>query len=276
MLAAVAAFVCLCATSAFAMGADYLYVSNPNGSGVNMRTGPSTNYPVITTLSNGTQVYVLTADAGLGWTQVSYGSSEGWMATYLLSSQPGAVTGGGGSTAFTGSRSLNGETRTITGQGVNLRTGPGTGYGVLTVMPAGAQVAVYDYGNGWAHVYYLNNYEGYCSTSYVSGLGGTTGTGGSNTGKAAGGNPANTWYGGHNYANVYNYYNYRSMNPDLVSNFGNNVDAYLQHFVNYGMAEGRQAIYGFNVHDYRAAHPDLDARFGDNLRMYYLYACGLA
>ena len=84
------------------------------------------------------------------------------------------------------------------------------------------------------------------------------------------------WYGGKNYANVYDYYNYRTYNPDLVAQFGNNVDAYLKHFVTYGMSEGRQAINSFNVYTYRSQHPDLEQRFGDDLRMYYLYACGLA
>ena len=75
---------------------------------------------------------------------------------------------------------------------------------------------------------------------------------------------------------MYDYYNYRTYNPDLVAQFGNNVDAYLKHFVTYGMSEGRQAINSFNVYTYRSQHPDLEQRFGDNLRMYYLYACGLA
>lgn len=272
MLALMVMTACLCAVSAFAMPGELMYVNNTNGTGVNMRSGPGTGYAIVATYPNGTEMYVVTADMGSGWTQVSFDSTTGWMATYLLSNNRPAQ-GGASGTFVAGDKS--GQYRTITGQGVNLRSGPGTNYSVLTTMPAGAQVAVLDYSNGWAHVYYLTNYEGYCSTAYVSGLGGTTSTT-SKTSSTTKGNPDNTWYGGKNYANVYDYYNYRTYNPDLVAQFGNNVDAYLKHFVTYGMSEGRQAINSFNVYTYRSQHPDLEQRFGDDLRMYYLYACGLA
>ena len=48
-----------------------------------------------------------------------------------------------------------------------------------------------------------------------------------------------------------------------------------QHFVNYGMAEGRQGRASFNVYTYRDEHPELWEKFGDNLRGYYLWACCL-
>ena len=57
--------------------------------------------------------------------------------------------------------------------------------------------------------------------------------------------------------------------------FGNDANAYLQHFVNYGMAEGRQGRASFNVYTYRDEHPELWEKFGDNLRGYYLWACGI-
>lgn len=273
-LLVVVALACVMATGAFAMPRDQMYVNNPNGSGVNMRSGPSTSYAVIATFTNGTDLSVVEYDQGIGWTELTDGVHTGWMATYLLSYDKPATASGTSGSFTVGSKNLNGQFRKITGQGVNLRSGPGTNYSVITTMPAGADVAVLDYGNGWAHVYYLTNYEGYCSTAYISGLGGSTTSTSAST--AAKGDPNNTWYKGKNYANVYDYHNYRTYNPDLVAQFGNNVDAYLQHFVNYGMSEGRQAINSFNVYTYRSQHPDLESRFGDNLRMYYLYACGLA
>ena len=53
------------------------------------------------------------------------------------------------------------------------------------------------------------------------------------------------------------------------------ANAYLQHFVDYGMAEGRQGRASFNVYTYRDEHPELWEKFGDNLRGYYLWACGI-
>ena len=74
---------------------------------------------------------------------------------------------------------------------------------------------------------------------------------------------------------VYDYSYYRSQNADLRAAFGNDANAYLQHFVNYGMAEGRQGRASFNVYTYRDEHPELWEKFGDNLRGYYLWACGI-
>ena len=67
----------------------------------------------------------------------------------------------------------------------------------------------------------------------------------------------------------HNFYNY------ITAAFGNDANAYLQHFVNYGMAEGRQGRASFNVYTYRDEHPELWEKFGDNLRGYYLWACGI-
>ena len=74
---------------------------------------------------------------------------------------------------------------------------------------------------------------------------------------------------------MYDYSYYRSQNADLRAAFGNDANAYLKHFVDYGMAEGRQGRASFNVYTYRDEHPELWEKFGDNLRGYYLWACGI-
>lgn len=45
----------------------------------------------------------------------------------------------------------------------------------------------------------------------------------------------------------------------------------LKHFVNYGMAEGRQAIASFNVSSYRLQYADLRNAYGKNWKNYYLH-----
>ena len=45
----------------------------------------------------------------------------------------------------------------------------------------------------------------------------------------------------------------------------------LQHFLKYGMAEGRQACETFNVQDYKAAYMDLRDAYGDDLVPYYYH-----
>ena len=82
----------------------------------------------------------------------------------------------------------------------------------------------------------------------------------------------NESYAAHiNYDAVYNTDYYMAANPDLVLVFGTDSKALLNHFVKYGMAEGRQACAEFNVHVYRATYPDLAAAYGDDLKQYYMH-----
>lgn len=71
------------------------------------------------------------------------------------------------------------------------------------------------------------------------------------------------------YGNVYNYKDYRSFNPDLISAFGINEYKYFEHFVTSGMKEGRQGSKSFNLAVYKANNPDLVAAFGDDNVKYY-------
>ena len=224
-----------------------------------MRTGPGTGYSVITVVPVGTNVFIV-EDNGQGWSYVDYNGTQGWVSSSYL---------GGYAPAAAPAVSDYGDYTVTTD--VNLRAGPGTGYDVYIVVPGGSTVGVDSTANGWAHAYYAN-YEGYISTGYIAGLSGSTG-GSSYSGST--GKNGTTWYGGNNYANVYDYKYYLAHNQDLISVLGTDPNTIIAHFVNSGMNEGRQAISSFNVYTYRSQHPDLAAEFGDNLRFYYLYACGI-
>ena len=80
-----------------------------------------------------------------------------------------------------------------------------------------------------------------------------------------------TVYDGVDYAQVYDYSYYTRTRPELVSAFGENSDAVLQYFVQYGMDRGDQAISSFNVTAYRNRYSDLRELYGDELRRYYLH-----
>lgn len=62
---------------------------------------------------------------------------------------------------------------------------------------------------------------------------------------------------------------YSNMYSDLKSAFGTNATKLLQHFVTYGMKEGRQACEWFNVGIYKANYTDLQKAFGSDLVSYY-------
>ena len=62
---------------------------------------------------------------------------------------------------------------------------------------------------------------------------------------------------------------YSETYADLKLAYGNNEKALLNHFLNYGMREGRQGNSAFNVYSYRGRYADLQNAYGDNLKKYY-------
>lgn len=83
-------------------------------------------------------------------------------------------------------------------------------------------------------------------------------------------NPVTVW-NGTDYAAVYDYNYYLLLNPDVNSAFGGDDSKVLQHFVNYGMNEGRVAKSTFIVSIYRDNYLDLKNAYGDNLKPYYMH-----
>ena len=113
---------------------------------LNMRTGPGTTYSIIRVIPKGAAVTVLSISGG--WARVSYGGSTGYSSmTYLTSS----VT----------SNDIR-----ITTDELNLRSGPGTTYSIIAVMPKGSKVTVLSVSGSWARVIY-NGKTGYAHTGYL-------------------------------------------------------------------------------------------------------------
>lgn len=76
---------------------------------------------------------------------------------------------------------------------------------------------------------------------------------------------------GLDYAPVFSPSYYSNKYPDLKSAFGMDETKLFNHFIEYGMKEGRQAIATFNVMAYRDNYADLRKAFGDNLPKYYIH-----
>lgn len=80
-----------------------------------------------------------------------------------------------------------------------------------------------------------------------------------------------TVYQGVDYSAVYDYNYYYGKYADLRAAFGQNDAAMLEHFVLYGMSEGRQGSASFDVNSYYLRYPDLRRAFGQKLPSYYLH-----
>lgn len=68
---------------------------------------------------------------------------------------------------------------------------------------------------------------------------------------------------------LFNAKEYAEMYPDVVKAVGNSEDALWNHFVKYGLKEGRSLNKTFNVFVYRSCYPDLQKAYGGNLIALY-------
>lgn len=73
------------------------------------------------------------------------------------------------------------------------------------------------------------------------------------------------------YAPVFDAAYYANRYPDLNKVYRNDAKKLLEHFVDHGMAEGRQGNEEFNVRIYQANYADLFKVYGTNLKNYYLH-----
>lgn len=125
----------------------------------NLRSGPGTGYGVITTVSAGTEL-TRTGTSG-GWTRVSYNNQTAFISTDLLEGESSTSSDTAGSTDGT----LSG-TVTITGNGVRIRTGPGTNYSIISSVNSGTTLTVSGKEGNWYKVTY-NGQTGYVSADYA-------------------------------------------------------------------------------------------------------------
>jgi uncharacterized protein YgiM (DUF1202 family) len=115
---------------------------------VNLRSGPGTSYAVLLVIPSGATVNT-TGEAQNGFSRLTYNGTTGWSATQYLSGSSGTTT----ATVFDGA--------------LNLRSGPGTTYSVITVMPDGATVTITGaLTNGFYPVNY-NGTAGYASADFL-------------------------------------------------------------------------------------------------------------
>lgn len=77
--------------------------------------------------------------------------------------------------------------------------------------------------------------------------------------------------GGLDYSLVFNATFYANKYPDLKKAKITTADQLLNHFITYGMKEGRQAIATFNVLAYKNKYSDLRDEYEDNLPAYYIH-----
>lgn len=71
------------------------------------------------------------------------------------------------------------------------------------------------------------------------------------------------------YTSIFDASFYAALYPDVAAAYGTDAAGMYRHFVQYGIAEGRQPSAEFNVQIYRSNYPDLNNAFGSDLAAYY-------
>ena len=80
-----------------------------------------------------------------------------------------------------------------------------------------------------------------------------------------------TIYKGVDYSAVYDFNYYITKYPDMYKYYAKNDVGALKHFVEHGMAEGRQGSASFSARSYRNKYSDLNGHFGNDWKKYYIH-----
>ena len=134
-----------------------VYVTSRNGKGVNLRMGPSKVNQVIATYDVGTAARMI--QYGATWSYIRIGQTYGYMMTEFLSA---TKPSGGGATPTVAA----GYVTSANGKSVNLRTGPGKQYQVITSFAVGTPLTVISNVADWCYIS-IGNYNGYMMRQYI-------------------------------------------------------------------------------------------------------------
>jgi len=141
------------------------------GARVNARSGPGTNFAITGQVVQN-ETLVVQGEAK-GWYKVILKNGKGawvagWLVTINMSAEPAPATGNFGNS---GTKPPAGDagsevkpvakTVVIKGTTVNVRSGPGTSYGIVAKVPMGQELKVTSESKGWYKVLLTNNGEGW-------------------------------------------------------------------------------------------------------------------
>jgi uncharacterized protein YraI len=136
---------------------------------LNLRAGAGTNFTVVTVMPRGARV-TLSGKTANGFYELTWSGNTGWASGDYLqfaSTPPSNPAPQPSPTPPTAPPPASPSGTAVTKDSLNLRTGPGTTYGVVTVMPAQSRVALtgrsqnnflelsFNGQKGWAHRDYL-------------------------------------------------------------------------------------------------------------------------
>ena len=132
--------------------------------GLNVRSGPSTNYGTKGLLKYGVTATVVSQKKG--WANIKYGTLTGWVSTTYLTIKT-TSTSPKPSTPAPTTPTPTVKTATVKApSGLNVRSGPSTAYGNKGLLKNGVTVTIVSQQNGWSNIKY-GTLTGWVSSSYL-------------------------------------------------------------------------------------------------------------
>ena len=156
--------VAVCATTVgLAMGTTGAFADGKTGtvtvSTLNIRSGPSTSYSIVTKVHQGDKLEIL--ESSNGWHKVKLSNGKiGWGSGSYISIS--------GSSSNNSSNQITGKTGTITTEALNIRSGASTSHSIVTKAYKGDQVKILESSNGWHRVQLSNGKSGWGHGGYIS------------------------------------------------------------------------------------------------------------
>lgn len=145
--------IMMCAT-VISAGAACVGVGTVDGDGLRLRKDAGIEAGVLATANKGDTVVVL-EEAKDGWYKVDFDTQVGYMSAGYIKVETSVE------------KDLGWAKVTTSGDPLNLRSGAGTGYGVVTKLSNGVTVKVVGVKDGWYKIT-CNGKEGYASSDYIT------------------------------------------------------------------------------------------------------------
>ncbi|WP_346936247.1 SH3 domain-containing protein [Clostridium sp.] len=141
-----------------------------NADALNVRSSASTSSKIVGTLYKNSKVEILSTSNG--WHKIKFNSGTAFVSSEFISNSNNTETTPGTGTVTPPevtppSHTVEGKVAIVNADALNVRSGAGTSYGIVTTVRYGSKLPIISYTNGWYNVK-VGNTTGYISCDYVT------------------------------------------------------------------------------------------------------------
>ena len=150
--------------SGISSGSD-AWVTSKNGLNVRLRTGPGTNYSILSSYAPGTKVVIISY--GKDWSMIRVGNFTGYMMTRYLTGKNSSGNNSGQGSVVPPAGEYDVYVTSRNGKGVNLRMGPSKVNMAIATYDVGTAARMIQYGASWSYIRIGQTY-GYMMTEFLT------------------------------------------------------------------------------------------------------------